>query len=64
MFQKFLDVVNSQDNYNKNGVKSIPIITYHNITYQKINEYDINTLSIDKDLFQAEMEYLYDNGWE
>lgn len=64
MFQKFLDVVNSQANYNKNGVKTIPIITYHNITSQGVREYALDTLSIDKDLFEAEMKYLRDNNFD
>lgn len=61
MFQKFVDVVNSQAAYNKDEIRAIPIITYHNITHQNITKYDIGTLSVDKDLFEAEMKYLYDN---
>lgn len=64
MFQKFVDVINSQANYNKNGVKAIPIVTYHNITLQNITQYGIGTLSIDKDLFEAEMKYLHDNNFK
>lgn len=63
MFQKFLEVINSQGNYNDNGVKTIPIITYHNITYQGIREYGLDTLSINKNLFEAEMKYLRDNNF-
>lgn len=63
MFQKFLEVINSQSNYNYDGVKTIPIITYHNITYQDIREYGLDTLSINKDLFEAEMKYLRDNNF-
>ena len=63
MFQEFVEVINSQANYNKNGVKAIPIITYHNITYQNIIGYGKGTLSIDKDLFESEMKYLHDNDF-
>ena len=64
MFQKFVDVVNSQNNYNKGGtINAIPIITYHDITLQNldyINEpYDSNA-----DLFEQEMKYLHDNNFK
>jgi hypothetical protein len=57
-----VEVVNSQTNFNKNGIKTIPIFIYHNNTNQKIKEYDVGILSIDKDLFEPETNYLFDNG--
>jgi hypothetical protein len=58
-FQEFMKVVNSQDNFNKNGIiKAIPIIAYHDLDYNgRIPG------STDVNLFDAEMKYLYDNGF-
>ena len=58
MFQRFIDVVESQSGYNVGEeVGAIPIIIYH----------DIDTTSVfyttSFDLFKSEMKYLKDNGF-
>jgi peptidoglycan/xylan/chitin deacetylase (PgdA/CDA1 family) len=60
-FEEFVKVVNSQDNFNKNGIISaIPIIAYHDLVYGG----DDRILgSTDVNLFDSEMKYLYDNGF-
>jgi hypothetical protein len=57
--EKFIELVNSQINFNKNGIiNAIPIIGYHDIDNNKtITSTDIN-------LFDAEMKYLHDNGFK
>jgi peptidoglycan/xylan/chitin deacetylase (PgdA/CDA1 family) len=59
IFQRFVQEVNSQQVYNKNGViDAIPIIAYHDVDYDKaIDSTDIN-------LFDQEMKYLHDNGFK
>jgi hypothetical protein len=55
LFDKFVEIVNSQANFNLNGeINAIPLITYHNI-----NENE--TISTSEELFAKEMKYLYDN---
>ena len=57
--QRFIDVVNSQSKYNKEGiVKAIPIIMYHGIGQSKIDSIT------NVDLFQKEMKYIYDNNFK
>jgi peptidoglycan/xylan/chitin deacetylase (PgdA/CDA1 family) len=61
-FEEFVKVVNSQDNFNNNNengiIKAIPIIAYHDLDYgERIPG------STDVNLFDAEMKYLYDNGF-
>jgi peptidoglycan/xylan/chitin deacetylase (PgdA/CDA1 family) len=59
IFQKFVELVNSQANPNKDGtINAIPIIGYHNI------EDDKAITSTDISLFDAEMKYLHDNGFK
>ena len=59
IFQKFVELVNSQANFNKDGtINAIPIIGYHNI------EDDKAITSTDISLFDAEMKYLHDNGFK
>jgi peptidoglycan/xylan/chitin deacetylase (PgdA/CDA1 family) len=58
-FEKFVELVNSQTNLNKDGkINAIPIIGYHNI------EDDKAVTSTDISLFYKEMKYLYDNGFK
>jgi peptidoglycan/xylan/chitin deacetylase (PgdA/CDA1 family) len=58
MLQKFIQVVESQNNYNKgNEIKSIPVLIYHEID----NQSGFYTTSIE--LFKAEMKYLHDNDF-
>src|SRR5919199_4665959 len=59
IFQRFVQEVNSQQVYNKNGViDAIPIIAYHDIDYDKAID------STDTNLFDQEMKYLHDNGFK
>jgi peptidoglycan/xylan/chitin deacetylase (PgdA/CDA1 family) len=65
----FVEVVNSQAQFNSNGtINAIPIIVYHNIDYKNNNSnigpdwLDYST--IDVNLFDSEMKYLYDNGFQ
>jgi len=61
IFNKFIDVVDSQFKFNdnKNGIiNAIPLIAYHSI------DNDRTSSSTDIDLFAAEMKYLNDNGFK
>jgi Polysaccharide deacetylase len=59
ILQQFVQEVNSQQAYNKNGViDAIPIIAYHDIDYDKAID------STDTNLFDQEMKYLHDNGFK
>jgi hypothetical protein len=59
IFEKFVELVNSQERYNKNGIISaIPIIGYHSIDNNKTPD------STDIELFAGEMKYLHDNGFK
>ncbi len=59
MLKKFVEVVESQSEYNANGkIKAIPVLVYHNIGHES-SEY---TTSID--LFESEMNYLKENGFK
>ena len=59
MLHRFIQVVNSQDKYNKQGqlVDAIPIIVYHRIDNSGARY--STTIS----LFAEEMQYLHDNGF-
>ncbi|MGN6347626.1 MAG: polysaccharide deacetylase family protein [Candidatus Nitrosocosmicus sp.] len=64
MFDRFVEVVNSQDKYNKFlsgqkslSIESVPIIIYHRV--DNSGEPYSTTLS----LFSREMKYLHDNGF-
>jgi len=57
--QRFIEVVDSQSRYNKDGtIEAIPIIMYHGIGDNKKDSVT------DVDLFQNEMKYLYDNKFK
>jgi peptidoglycan/xylan/chitin deacetylase (PgdA/CDA1 family) len=59
IFDKFVQLVNSQISYNKNGIiDAVPIIGYHDIDNNK------TITSTDVDLFDSEMKYLRDNGFK
>jgi peptidoglycan/xylan/chitin deacetylase (PgdA/CDA1 family) len=59
IFQKFVELVNSQINFNRNGIiNAVPIIGYHDIDNNK------TITSTDVSLFAAEMKYLHDNGFK
>jgi peptidoglycan/xylan/chitin deacetylase (PgdA/CDA1 family) len=58
LFDRFIQVVNSQSEYNKNGtINAIPIIIYHRAGDQGV---DYNT---DLDLFEKEMKYLHNGNF-
>ncbi|HJT49968.1 MAG TPA: polysaccharide deacetylase family protein, partial [Nitrososphaeraceae archaeon] len=65
MFQKFLSAVNSQNTYNKDGaVRAIPIIVYHIlVNYPDLSDSN-RPIDTTVNLFDAEMRYLYDNGFK
>jgi peptidoglycan/xylan/chitin deacetylase (PgdA/CDA1 family) len=57
MLERFVQVVNSQNEYNANGVNVVPILIWHKIDNSN-KEYSTSI-----DLFEAEVKYLYDNGF-
>jgi Polysaccharide deacetylase len=57
MFERFVEVVNSQTEYNTNGVSAVPILIWHKIDNSN-EEYSTST-----NLFDAEMKYLHDNDF-
>ncbi len=65
MFQKFVSAVNSQNVYNKDGiVRAIPIIVYHIlVNYPDLSDSN-RPIDTTVNLFDAEMRYLYDNGFK
>ena len=65
MFQKFVSAVNSQITYNKDGiVRAIPIIVYHIlVNYRDLSDSN-RPIDTTVNLFDAEMRYLYDNGFK
>ena len=59
MYGKFIDIVESQTKYNtKNTIGAIPILIYHSVDYTG------DDYSISPDLFEKEMEYLYENRYK
>jgi peptidoglycan/xylan/chitin deacetylase (PgdA/CDA1 family) len=59
MYEEFVNVVNSQQNFNRDGIiRAIPIIAYHDLDYGYRTPDSTNV-----NLFDAEMKYLYDNGF-
>ena len=59
LFKRFINVVNSQDKYNEDGlINAIPIIIYH-----RIGEPDAAGYNTEIELFKREMKYLHDNGF-
>lgn len=59
MHEEFVNVVNSQQNFNWDGIiRAIPIVAYHDLDHGYITPDSTNV-----NLFDAEMEYLYDNGF-
>ena len=58
LYDRFIQVVNSQSKYNKNGtIKAIPIIIYHKAGDQG-TDYNTNL-----DLFNKEMTYLHNGNF-
>jgi hypothetical protein len=65
----FIEVVNSQTQFNGNGtINAIPIIVYHNVDHENnspnISPDWLDSSTIDVNLFDSEMKYLYDNGFQ
>ena len=59
LYEEFVNVVNSQENFNGDGIiRAIPIIAYHDLDYGYRTPDSTNV-----NLFDAEMKYLYDNGF-
>jgi peptidoglycan/xylan/chitin deacetylase (PgdA/CDA1 family) len=65
MLQRFITDVNSQLQYNKNGViNAIPVVIYHNlVTYADVS-LSKDAADTTVDLFDQEMKYLHDNGFK
>jgi hypothetical protein len=65
MFQKFVAAVNNESNYNNDGiVRAIPIIVYHTlVNYRDLSDSN-RPIDTTVNLFDAEMKYLYDNGFK
>jgi len=65
MFEKFIEHVNSQDKYNTDGrIVAIPILVYHTIvTYPELTN-SKRPVDTTVNLFEEEMRYLHDNGFE
>jgi len=59
MFEQFIEIVESQTKYNtENSIRAIPILIYHSVDHTG-DDYSINP-----DLFEKEMQYLFKNGYE
>jgi len=64
IFQQFVQRMNSQIPYNKDGIiNAIPIITYHNLTYNN-QVYNELPSTIMVPMFAQMMKYLHDNGFK
>ena len=65
MFLQFVNEVNLEENYNKNGcINAIPIVVYHNFIVDSNHRYLPDKSYTDVSLFSAEMKYLHDNGFK
>jgi peptidoglycan/xylan/chitin deacetylase (PgdA/CDA1 family) len=65
MFKQFVQEVNLQSSYNKNGcINAIPIVVYHNFLVDKNYIEQPNKSYTDINLFSDEMKYLHDNGFK
>jgi peptidoglycan/xylan/chitin deacetylase (PgdA/CDA1 family) len=69
IFDAFVEEINSQAQYNTNGtINAIPIIVYHNVDYKNSSSSNISPdwldSTIDVNLFEQEMKYLHDNGFQ
>ena len=59
MFEQFIEIVESQTKYNiENSIRAIPILIYHSVDYSR-DDYSINS-----DLFEKELNYLFKNGYK
>jgi peptidoglycan/xylan/chitin deacetylase (PgdA/CDA1 family) len=63
MFNRFVEVVNSQSMYNTGDtINAIPIIIWHKI--DNSGEGDSGSYATTPDLFEREIKYLHDNGFK
>jgi peptidoglycan/xylan/chitin deacetylase (PgdA/CDA1 family) len=63
LFNRFVEVVNSQSMYNTNGtIDAIPIVIWHRIDNGGEGNPDISATTIG--LFEKEIKYLHDNGFK
>jgi peptidoglycan/xylan/chitin deacetylase (PgdA/CDA1 family) len=59
MYEQFIKIVESQTKYNtENSIGAVPILIYHMVDYSN-DDYSINP-----DLFEKEMKYLFENGYK
>jgi peptidoglycan/xylan/chitin deacetylase (PgdA/CDA1 family) len=59
MFEQFIEIVESQTKYNtETTIGAIPILIYHSV------DYSIDDYSINPNLFEKEIEYLFENGYK
>src|SRR6476620_9934869 len=64
MLNQFIEEVNLQSSYNKNGcINAIPIVVYHDFLIDKNHIYLPNKSFTNVGLFSEEMKYLHDNGF-
>jgi hypothetical protein len=70
IFDIFIEGINSQTEFNTNGtINAIPIMVYHNIDYKNSSwansspDWMVHSTT-DVNLFDMEMKYLHDNGFE
>jgi hypothetical protein len=64
MLNQFIQEVNLQSLYNKNGcIETIPIVVYHNFLLDNNHQYLPDQSFTDVNLFDYEMKYLHDNGF-
>ena len=61
---EFIAEIQMQAKYNNRGIDAIPILVYHNVDNVKNNRAKnyITDSATDVNLFDAEMQYLHDNG--
>ena len=64
MFAQFIQEVNLEEGYNKNGcIAAIPIVVYHDFIQDSNHRYLPDKSFTDVSLFSNEMKYLHDNGF-
>lgn len=64
MFGKFIEEVNSQDKFNRNGIiNAIPLVAYHDIVLLSDVSMTSDPSATTLNLFNREMKYLHDNGF-
>jgi peptidoglycan/xylan/chitin deacetylase (PgdA/CDA1 family) len=65
MFRQFVQEVNLEESYNKNGcINAIPIVIYHDFIEDTHHRYLRYKSFTDVGLFSSEMKYLHDNGFK